>query len=209
MSPSRAAGPGSAAAPDLDGIADADADFDAQATAAFRRQVGNARRVAGQTLASVAQRSGLSTAYISQIESGSANPTLRTIAQLAGGLGCDLAELFGAGAGAGGARFEPRFAPLPLLAETPGHQAIWDVTALGASGLCARLVHGPAGDHAESASHPGEELVVVLAGSCTLRVGTTARPMRPGESCHLAGTDPHSITDTSDDSLLLVVLTEE
>jgi transcriptional regulator with XRE-family HTH domain len=181
-----------------------------QAGALLRTQVADARRVSGHTLASVARRSGLSTAYISQIESGSANPTLHTLAQLAAGLGCDLAELFGASAlTTAGPRFAPRFTPLPLLAGSPGHDAIWDVAAPGAAKLSARLVHGRAGDHAETTSHAGEEFVVVLAGTCTLQVGGLTRVLQAGESCHLAAADPHAITDPSDDALLLVVLTDE
>ncbi len=183
----------------------------ADANATLRTQVANTRRVAGHTLARVAQRSGLSTAYISQIESGSANPTLHTLAQLAAGLGCSLAELFcpSLAAAVPAPHFPPRFTPLPLLAQTPGHVAIWDVTAPGATKLSARLVRGAAGDHAEATSHAGEEIVVVLAGRCTVRAGAVARPLRQGESCHLAAADPHAITDTSDDALLLVVLTDE
>jgi transcriptional regulator with XRE-family HTH domain len=182
----------------------------ADANASLRTQVANTRRVAGHTLASVAQRSGLSTAYISQIESGSANPTLHTLAQLAAGLGCSLPELFGPSLSAvPAAHFPPRFTPLPLLAQTPGHAAIWDVTAPGAARLSARLVCGAAGDHGDPTTHAGEEIVVVLAGRCTVRVGALARPLRQGESCHLAAADPHAITDTSDDALLLVVLTDE
>ncbi len=108
-----------------------------------------------------------------------------------------------------GARFAPRFTSLPLLAESPGYEAIWDVTAPGAVTLSARLVHGPAGDHAEPITHAGEEIVVVLTGTCTVQVGGVARTLRAGESCHLAAADPHAITDPSDDALLLVVLTDE
>lgn len=180
--------------------------------AALRTQVAGARRVTGLTLSALAHRSGLSTAYLSQIEAGAANPTLRTLAQLAAGLGCALGELFGADAAAGAPRterFEPRFTALPLLATQPGHHGIWDATAPGATTLSVRLVHGSAGDHADITTHPGEEFVVVLAGRCTLRVGGGVRGLGPGESCHLAATDPHAITDTSEDALLLVVLTEQ
>jgi len=182
---------------------------DGQATGTLGRHVANARRVAGHTLASVAEQSGLSTAYVSRIESGGANPTLRTLSQLATALGCEVADLFGANAARGSARFEPRFTPLPLLAATPGYRAIWDVTAPGASRLFARLVRGTAGDHAGPASHPGEEIVVVLAGTCTLRVGGVAQQLTQGQSCHLAALDSHAITDVSDDALLLVIMTEE
>lgn len=182
---------------------------DDQATETLGRQVANARRVAGLTLAGVAQRSGLSTAYVSRIESGMANPTVRSLSQLATALDCAVADLFGTDAPTGDVRFEPRFTTLPLLAVTPGHRAIWDVTAPGASKLFARLVRGAPADHGGPASHPGEEIVVALAGTCTVRVGGIAQPLGPGESCQLAALDSHAITDVSDDALLLVIMTEE
>lgn len=194
-------------------LADGAEDPGDRATETLRGQVANARRVSGRTLASVARRSGLSTAYISQIESGAANPTLRTLAQLAAGLGCELPDLFegriGARVGPPDTRFEPRFSPLPLLASVPGHDAIWDVTAPGAAKLQVRLVHGTAGDHAHTTNHPGEEVVAMLAGSCLMHVGGIVRPLDRGESCHLAAEDPHAITDASVDALMLVILTEE
>jgi transcriptional regulator with XRE-family HTH domain len=182
---------------------------DGQATEALGRHVTKARRVAGLTLASVAQRSGLSTAHVSRIESGIANPTLRTLAQLATALGCAVADLLGADSRTGGARNEPCFITLPLLAATPGHRAVWDVSALGAARLFARLPHGTAGDHGAAASHPGEEIVVALAGTCIVRVGGIAQRLEPGESGQPAALDSHAITELSDDALLLVIMTEE
>ena len=48
-----------------------------RATAQLAKVVASARRTAGLTLAATAAGSGLSPAYISQIESGSANPTVQ------------------------------------------------------------------------------------------------------------------------------------
>ena len=42
----------------------------------------------------VAERSGTSAPYISEVESGNANPTLHTMEKLAVGLGVEVAELF-------------------------------------------------------------------------------------------------------------------
>ncbi|WP_234344708.1 helix-turn-helix domain-containing protein, partial [Streptomyces sp. NRRL B-3253] len=70
-----------------------------RATAQLAKVVASARRTAGLTLAATAAGSGLSPAYVSQIESGSANPTVRSLAQLAGVLGLELHELLGAGPG--------------------------------------------------------------------------------------------------------------
>ncbi|MFB7330634.1 helix-turn-helix domain-containing protein [Streptomyces adustus] len=175
--------------------------------------VARVRRAAGLTLSAVAARAGVSPAYISQMESGTANPTVRTLGQIADALGATPAELLGGGdrpgtvAAAPG--FAPRFAPAPLLARTDGHHGIFDLTAPGASRIGARLLHADLGDHDHPTAHAGEEFVLVLAGSCRVTVAGTARLLRPADSCHLAATDEHHFTDASDDLLMLVVLTEE
>ncbi len=173
-------------------------------------RVARARRGADLTLATVAARAEVSAGYVSQIESATANPTVRSLARVAAAIGTTLGELLGAGeeAAAPDRRFEARFATTPRAATTPGTQGIWDLTAIGASRLAARLVHGAGGDHASPVSHPGEEFVTVLAGRCSLHVGGLVRDLKPFDGCHLAATDPHHIDNASDDLLLLVVLAQ-
>ncbi|MET8861193.1 XRE family transcriptional regulator, partial [Streptomyces sp. NPDC004579] len=170
------------------------------------------RRAAGLTLSAVATRAGVSPAYVSQMESGAANPTVRTLGQIADALGATPAELLG-GTGPVTATpapsFPPRFAPAPLLAQADGHHGIWDLTAPGASRIGARLLHADLGDHDHPTAHPGEEFALVLAGSCRVSVGGVVRLLRRADSCHFAATDEHHFTDPSDDLLMLVVLTEE
>ncbi|MGW1035382.1 helix-turn-helix domain-containing protein [Streptomyces antibioticus] len=176
--------------------------------------VARVRRAAGLTLSAVAARAGVSPAYVSQVESGTANPTVRTLSQIADALGVTPAELLGgvppgAAVSAPAPGFPPRFAPAPLLARTDGHHGIWDLTAPGAHRVGARLLHADLGDHDHPTAHSGEEFVLVLAGSCRVSVAGTVRLLRPADSCHFAATDEHHFTDASDDLLMLVVLTEE
>ncbi|MFD7876929.1 helix-turn-helix domain-containing protein [Streptomyces sp. NPDC059766] len=174
--------------------------------------VARVRRAAGLTLSAVASRAGVSTAYVSQMESGAANPTFRTLCQIADALGTTPAELLG-GTGpvtpAPAPAFPPRFAPAPLLAQADGHRGIWDLTAPGATRIGARLLHADLGDHDHPTAHGGEEFALVLAGSCRVSVGGAVRLLRRGDSCHFSATDEHHFTDPSDDLLMLVVLTEE
>ncbi|WP_392668176.1 helix-turn-helix domain-containing protein [Streptomyces sp. LN785] len=182
-----------------------------RATAQLAKAVASARRTAELTLAATAAGSGLSPAYISQIESGSANPTVRSLAQLAGVLGLELHELLGAGRAdiTDNSPFPARFTTLPGLTAMPDSQGTWDTTAHGVTTLRSRLIRGEPGDHARPVRHVGEELVVVLAGQCRLRVSDTARVLNPGDACHFAASEEHEISQTSDDLLLLVVLTKE
>ena len=174
--------------------------------AVIGQRVADARRRAGLTLAQAAARNGVSPAYISQIESGSANPTVRALAQVATGLDTDVAGLFGSAGDAPEPVFEAYHSPFPLLAGVAGAPAVWDLTAEGAQLLSARLVHAGAADHAEPVTHGGEELIVVLAGSCRVHVDGVSRVLGPGSACHLAAAQPHHISGISADLTMSVVM---
>lgn len=184
----------------------------ADAAVQLGARVAEARVRAGLTLAAVAERDGVSQAYLSQIEAGSANPTVRTLSRLATVLGTDLAWLFGnsrTGEPLAPAGFEAYHSPAALTTRTAGGHGIWDLTAVGSSRLAARRVHGTAGDHAEPLSHSGEELVIVLRGTCTLSVDGQTHPLAIGDACHFAAARLHQITDASPDLTLSIVLSEE
>jgi len=63
--------------------------------AAFSRRVREMRHAAGMTQKQVAEIACVRKAFISLIERGKANPSLVTIALIAGALGCDVAAFFG------------------------------------------------------------------------------------------------------------------
>jgi transcriptional regulator with XRE-family HTH domain len=163
-------------------------------------------------LAAVAHRSGLSPAYISQIESAQANPTITTLVRVAAALDLTPEDLLG-GVTDDRARatpeFEARVTTVPQAAVSALGHGIWDLTANGSSLLVSRLVRGPAGDHSQPITHSGEEFLTVLAGRCRVTVGGLTRELGRFDSCHLAASQIHQISDVSDDLLLLVVLTEE
>lgn len=178
------------------------------------RELGNrvarARREAGLTLSTLATLSRLSTAYVSQIESGVANPTVSVLGKLAAALGVEAGELLGAATpGQPSPDFEPRFGIFPQSALAENEQGIWDLSAIGSSRTIARLVRGGAGDHATQVRHPGEEFLLVLAGSCRVSVGGEVHELGGYDSCHFNATRLHKITDPSPDLLALVVVSAE
>ena len=171
-------------------------------------RIADARRRAGLTLAAVAERNGLSTAYLSQIESGAANPTVRTLAQVADALGVDVATFFGAKHATAAEGFAAYLSPAALAATVVGRSGVWDLTAAGDRRLVARLVHGDAADHAEPVVHAGEEFVVVLRGRCRLHVGADVHALTEGDSCHYSARVAHRITAGSPELTLCVVMSE-
>lgn len=180
----------------------------ASVAAQVARRIGDARRRAGLTLAAVAGRNGISPAYVSQIESGLANPTLRTMVQIASALGTDLAHLLGAPDDTAAEPFRPYVSAAPLAVRERVGNGIWDLTAPGSRRLTARLVQGEPVGHTEPTRHTGEELLVVLHGSCKLHVEDAVHQLQVGDACHFSAMDSHHISDTSPDLTLCVVLSE-
>lgn len=173
--------------------------------AALGRRLAQQRKARGLTLNALSETTKLSAPYISQLEGGLANPTLSVLACLASQLDMTVGELFGAGTTAS-PTFSPRIAPLPAAALAPGTAAVWDLSAQGSSHLAPRLVHGPSPEHAAGVRHEGEEFLMVLAGTCRIRVDDVVKELRQGDSCHLAASQFHQVTAHSEDCLMLVVI---
>jgi transcriptional regulator with XRE-family HTH domain len=188
---------------------DGGGDAGSEVTALVAARIGAARRRAGLTLAAVASRNGSSPAYLSQIEAGLANPTLRALVQIAAALDTDVAHLLGAPDESETSPFPPYVSTAPLAARTHEGGGIWDLTAPGSRRLAARLVQGEPSGHTEPVSHPGEELVIVVNGTCKLHIDDTVQQLEPGDSCHFSAAEPHHFTATSSDLTLCVVLSEE
>lgn len=172
-------------------------------------RIGAARRRSGLTLAAVASRNAISPAYLSQIEAGLANPTLRALIQIAIALDTDVAHLLGAPDDAAPVAFPAYVSSAPLAARIHEGAGIWDLTAPGSRRLVARLVQGEPTGHAEPVTHAGEELITVVHGSCKLHVGEDVHPLEAGDSCHLNAGEPHHLTATSGDLTLRVVMSGE
>ena len=172
------------------------ADDAAEVTAQMAARIGDARRRAGLTLAAVASRNAISPAYLSQIEAGLANPTLRALVQIAAALDTDVAHLLGAGHDAA-EPFRPYVSSAPLAARDHEGAGIWDLTAPGSRRLAARLVQGEPTGHLEPVTHPGEELLLVVHGRCTVHVDGAVHQLAAGDSCHLNAAASHHLSAAS------------
>lgn len=206
MPPSRKPRPATDSGKSLPNLPDP-VEFSTRTAEQLGARVAEARRRGGLTLAGVAARTGLSPAYLSQIESGAANPTVRALARLAAAFDTDVATLFGS-ARPEAVRFAPYWSPAARATTVDGRPGVWDLTADGSRRLNARLVHGDPADHAAPVAHPGEELVVVLRGHCRLHVDGVGRAMTAGDACHYPATRPHHISAASADLTLSVVMSE-
>jgi transcriptional regulator with XRE-family HTH domain len=148
------------------------------------------------TIASLARKVGVSAAAISQIESGTVQPSLATLRKLAAALEIPVFRLF-----------------LPVEEEAVGVVRQADRVTLGRPSSGARYqllspsmqgqlevmevsmdpgqVSAP-----ERLSHAGEECLVMLAGQGELEFGDAVINLRAGDAATFQGTIPHRLRNT-------------
>ena len=112
----------------------------------------------------------MSRAFISQIESAKANPTLSTLNRLAAALGAGAADLLADGTGR--AMFEPVVRPARPVGDWPaGSGRTYQLSTPEAGRFVVHLTDGAPADHDVWAEHVGEEFCMVVAGTYRIYIG--------------------------------------
>jgi transcriptional regulator with XRE-family HTH domain len=146
------------------------------------------------TLEQVAERAGLSAAFLSRLERAQASSSLSNLIRLSGVLEIPLARLFAPGSRASardgyvlrrgsdtGALAGGLYSYKPLAGGLP-HHAIW----------AFELEYPPRQvDQAGVYSHDGEEVLYLLQGELEFRVGSASFVMRRGDCVQFDGRQPH------------------
>jgi transcriptional regulator with XRE-family HTH domain len=151
------------------------------------------RRERGLPLKAVAEGTGLSIGFLSQVERGLSSPSLRVLTQIADLFGVGLSALFGAES--------PEAAGFVTRAGERAELTLWR------SGITKQLLTRPDGDGAlslflmrlspgastgdEMVTHDGEEAGLVLEGRLSLTVEAVTHDLAPGDSFRFASRRPH------------------
>jgi transcriptional regulator with XRE-family HTH domain len=157
------------------------------------------------TLEELAERTGLSKAFLSRLEAGDRQPSIAAILTLANAFGIAV-----------GAMFEPAVSADPCVvvrkcdAKTRRGEGLtyaWlSNTARFANLQPMKLIvsHNRQGD--EMYQHDGEEWVYVLTGRLRIAVAGTNYDLEPGDSAHFDSRHPHRLTALGgrDTELILV-----
>lgn len=159
------------------------------------RQVKEGRAELGLSAAELAQRTGLSKAMISKIESASTSSSLTTVQRLADGLNVPVTSLFQgadtegeaaftrAGEGSvtvrSGTRHGHEYRLLGQLKRHPNPIEPTLVTLTGASDVFPQF------------QHAGTEFIYVIEGSMVYAHGSYEYEMHPGDSLVFDGDGPH------------------
>jgi transcriptional regulator with XRE-family HTH domain len=170
------------------------------------------RRRRRLSLRRLAEESGLSPTTVHQVETGRGSPSLATLQALATALRVPLAALFESGPPnpEPAVRLPGRERPRTPM---PGGSIERLATGLPGQRLRGLLVTlAPGGNTGDEAmTHPGQELVVGLAGRCVYEVAGKEYAVGPGDSLLVDSRRPHRGTNRSrrDARLLLVLYAPE
>ncbi len=154
------------------------------------------RRALSLTLKEVAEGSGLSVGFISQIERGIAAPSLSSLVSVARVLGTEVGEFLSQPKGdVPITRHDQR----PVYAVSP-HTLTYERVSSTFPGNVLRsvIIHEPPGHRSEPISHEGEEMFYVLEGTVTVEVGGERTVLEAGDSLHFPSTKTHSSWNHSD-----------
>jgi transcriptional regulator with XRE-family HTH domain len=156
------------------------------------------RRFRRCTLRTVAERSGLSESFLSQVERGRSSASIASLRRIADALGVSIADLFGPDGTPGPrvlrreARPSLAFGVLGrklLLTPRPLHNLEVFVGELGVGGSTGEQPYA----HGDS-----QELFVVLAGSVQLEVGGETFELEHGDSIEYRSSTPHRVSNLGD-----------
>lgn len=173
----------------------------------------------GLSLRALAERSGLSIGFLSQLERGLSSISLTALRDLAETMGRDITEFFDETAvtdGVPDAGTRSR-APEPQVStaryftlmraggenssQYVSGQTTYRMLSKRAPGLVLEpmLVHiAPGGEATEQETHAGEEFAYVLEGELVYTAGGVSHRLGPGDSLHLKSSIPHSLHNDTD-----------
>tara|TARA_R110002049_G_scaffold23545_9_gene83575 strand:- start:4971 stop:5576 length:606 start_codon:yes stop_codon:yes gene_type:complete len=173
-----------------------------QTPAVLGPRIRGRRRKLSLTLKTVAELSGLSVGYLSQVETDKAVPSLGTLAQIAQALDVDLDYFITTPRAATALSRASERAQFSLPGSAMSYEAISN--DYPGSELSSFIMMVPPGYESEVATHEGEEIVMVLEGEIEQTLGTETLTMGAGDALHYSGATPHSWANRGDTPARLI-----
>jgi transcriptional regulator with XRE-family HTH domain len=180
-------------------------------------RIREARERAKLTIVELAQRSGYSPGYISQVERDLANPSLGTLKRVANALGVPLPSFFSGAIDAiepgsvsrderGGSARVVRAGRRKALVYPGSHIQHQLLSPDLRGALEALWVSAPRGTGSgdEPYLHEGEEIGIVVRGAAECRVGDDVFALRAGDAITFSSAIPHSWRNVGEDTLEMV-----
>ncbi|AEA33066.1 Cupin 2 conserved barrel domain protein [Hippea maritima DSM 10411] len=156
------------------------------------------RKKQGLTLKALAEKVGCTDAYISQIETGKAVPSISVLQKIAQSLDVQVRDLLS----------DEQSNDKIFLTKEERTQIIYPGSHVYAELLVAKISNKameplykvvPVGcDSKGEHRHTGEEFGYILKGKLELRVGDQVKVLGPGDSFYFSSTQPHSYKNVGD-----------
>ncbi|MBP2472896.1 transcriptional regulator with XRE-family HTH domain [Crossiella equi] len=156
----------------------------AEFLARLGREVRRRRQAAGLTVQALADAASLSRRLLTQVEQGTANPSLVTVDRLARALGVDFATL----TAAPGVAPLHQSTPVEVWASPRGSRAVLHVSSAHRQGPELWEWTLRPGEHYDAQPDPAgsEELLLVTGGTLVLEINGEPTPLAAGASARLA-----------------------
>lgn len=145
----------------------------------------------GYTLRQVAERTGLSVGFLSNVERDINSPTISSLAKIAQALDTSLVDLFES-TNAKESMVVRKAERKNLFASEPS-RTTYDLLSPRNRRLQAILITiEPGGDYGEIAyGHPGDEFGLVIAGALEITAGEESHVLASGDSIYIEALVPH------------------
>jgi transcriptional regulator with XRE-family HTH domain len=166
------------------------------------------RRSKRLTLQQVASATGLSKSFVSQVESGTASPSIASLKRIADALSVPLGALFDSGQGRerresdeGGDGTERTASDVKVVRRDRRKMLVWPGsnarTYLLTPDLQRKLEvilteEDPSSDTGETYTHEGEEFGIVLEGCCEVMVGGQTYLLEEGDTIYYSSRIAHA-----------------
>ncbi len=162
------------------------------------RRLKDIRAAHGLSQRQLSQRSGVSNATISQIESGAMNPTVGMLKKVLSGVPISLAEFFTYESGDGA---EKVFYSASELIEISKGGVSYRQVGGNLKNKAIQLLkerYEPGADTGRHAlCHEGEECGLVLSGRLTVTVAGKSRTLKAGDAYYFKSDQPHAFKNES------------
>ncbi|HYD81987.1 MAG TPA: XRE family transcriptional regulator [Paucimonas sp.] len=155
------------------------------------KRIRRLRKAQHKTLLQVAEESGLSVGFLSQVERNLSGITLSSLVNVARALDVPLQELVDQPAQTAPDSHQGRREVYAIEDESVGYERL--STVFPGSRLHSVKMIVPAGFASETVSHAGEEMVYVLSGAIVYTVGAREYRLDSGDSLHFDAGTPHKI----------------
>lgn len=156
----------------------------------------NRRKELGLTLKDVAERSGLSFSFISQIERGLTMPSITSLVALSRALDTSINHFLEQPSGSEAETRHNRRVSYALGPNSATYERL--STKFPGSILSSALITEPPGRRTEPMWHEGEEFIFMVEGALTVEIEGAVYVLEQGDSLHFASTRHHTTWNHTD-----------